>query len=544
MINHRTPILTAELMRRCDNYTINTLAVPSQVLMERAACGVVSYLEDKSSLYFATGDRVLVLCGGGNNGGDGFAVARFLHEGTYGKPRQVSICYCGRLNPDGSPDKTKMSVECARQYDYARQMLIPVFSPAQVAHSLSHADAVVDALFGIGLDRPITGVLAELINAVNGRHIPVLAVDMPSGIHSDTGAVMGTAIRATATVTMQALKVGQLLYPGADDCGEIKVCDIGVDLTPTAEHQVYLADGQMLAAVMPSRNRRTHKGTYGQVALVCGSRGMGGAAVLASKAALRTGAGLVRAVIPECNREIMQISVPEAVLSCYASETPDLKALIHALDACDGVVIGCGLDTSAEALALLGALLDALPVRPDYPVVLDADALNLISKNPWLWNTRLLTEGRGQVIMTPHPMEMTRLSGKTVGEVLSAPIDTASSFAETHGVTVVLKDAHTVIAAPDGTLYICPFGNAGMAKGGCGDVLAGIIGSLAVQRRGAIGQELTLADVAAAGVVLHALAGDAAAEIYGEYALTPSDMIACIGRVTQGFSLSGTVINH
>lgn len=540
MVNRRTPILTAELMRRCDTYTINTLAVPSRVLMEQAARGVVAYLEDKSSLYFATGDRVLILCGGGNNGGDGFAVARFLHEGTYGKPRRVSVCYCGRLSPDGSPDKNHMSVECARQYDYVRQMLIPIFSPAQVAHSLSHADAVVDALFGIGLDRPISGALGELIHAVNTRHVPVLAVDMPSGIHSNTGAVMGVALRATATVTMQALKAGQLLYPGADFCGDIRVCDIGVDLTPAAEHRTFLADESRLTAVMPARSRRTHKGTYGRLALVCGSYGMGGAAILSARAALKSGAGLVHAITPECNRLIMQVSVPEAVLSCYDPVTPDLKALTSLLDACDGAVIGCGLSTSPEALTLLGGLLDALPIRPDYPVVLDADALNLISKHPWLWDTRLLTEGRGQVVMTPHPMEMARLTGMTVGELLSDPSDAAATFAEAHGVTVVLKDAHTVIAAPDGTRYICPFGNAGMAKGGCGDVLAGIIGSLAVQRRDALGGELALVDVAAAGVALHAMAGDAAADEQGEFAVTPSDIVEHLGRVTRGFSDSRT----
>lgn len=538
------PILTSDLMRRCDTHTINTHAVPSQSLMERAAQGVVTYMEEHAHLFFATGDRVLVLCGNGNNGGDGFAAARFLQEGTHGKPRRVSVCYCGKLNSDGSPDKTHMSVECARQYDYVQQVLIPVFSPAQVAHSLAHADTVVDALFGIGLCRPIEGALAALIDAVNDRHIPVLAVDIPSGIHSDTGEIMGTAIRATATVTMQVLKTGMLLYPGADQCGEIKVCDIGVDLSPAAEHSVFLADRRILTAVMPPRHRRTHKGTYGQLALVCGSHGMAGAAVLAAKAALRSGAGLVRAVTPECNREIMQVSCPEAVLSCYDPASPDLKSLTSRLSSCDGAVIGCGLGTSQASLTLLGSLLEILPIRPDFPVVLDADALNLIAKNPRLWNTRLLSDGRGQVIITPHPMEMARLTGKAVGEILTSLPETAVAFAEAHGVTVVLKDAHTVIASPDGTLYICPFGNSGMAKGGCGDVLAGILGALAVQSRGSIGQGLTFANVAAAGVTLHALAGDAAAEAHGEYAMTPSDMIGQIGTVTKSFSDSGTEIGY
>lgn len=536
MIKHRTPVLTAELMRRCDTHTINTLAVPSQVLMERAARGVVTYLEDKSSLYFSAGNRVLVLCGSGNNGGDGFAVARFLHEGEHGHPRVVSVCYCGRLNPDGSPDKTHMSVECARQYDYVRKMLIPIFSPAQVGHSLDHANVVVDALFGIGLDRPISGTLADLIHTVNERHVPVLAVDMPSGIHSDTGAVMGVAIQATATVTMQALKTGQLLYPGADFCGDIHVCDIGVDLTPAADQGVYLADERCLADIMTSRSRRTHKGTYGRIALVCGSYGMSGAAVLATRAALRSGVGLAHTITPECNRQIMQTSVPEAVLSCYDAEAPDLKMLTSLLATCDGAVIGCGLGISAASARLLRRLLETLPLRPDYPVVLDADALNLLAAHPSLWHTRLLTKGQSQVIMTPHPMEMARLTGQTVAEILTDLPRVAASLAKTRGVTVVLKDAHTVITAPDGTQYICPFGNAGMAKGGCGDVLAGIIGALAVQRRSDLGRDLIPADVAAAGVALHALAGDAAADTHGEYALTPSDIVEHLGTVTRVFS--------
>lgn len=535
-------LLTAELMRNCDNHTINTLAIPSQALMERAARGVVTYMEDHTSTYFHSGNRVLVLCGSGNNGGDGFAVARFLQEGTYGSARQVSVCYVGKLNADGSPDQTKMSHECARQYDYARKALIPIFSPRHAAHSLAQADAIVDALFGIGLDRPITGEIAELILAVNQRHAPVLSVDIPSGIHSDTGAVMGTAIQATTTVTMQAFKQGLLLYPGADFAGELVLCDIGVDLSPAVNHPVRLADHNLLRHIMRPRNRRTHKGSYGQIALVCGSYAMGGAAVLAAKAALRSGAGLVRVITPECNREILQISVPEAILTCYDPQHLDLKQLTSVLAHCDGAVIGCGLGTSASSATLLGALLDSLPIRPDFPVLLDADALNLISKNPWMWQTALLTEGKSQVILTPHPMEAARLTGYTVGQILTDPINVAKELASLRGVTVVLKDAHTVIAAPDGETWVCPFGNAGMAKGGSGDVLAGIIGALAVQNRKEI-PSVSLAMIAAAGVALHGIAGDTASNIHGEYAVTPSDLILAISPVTRDFSLTSTVIS-
>ena len=335
-----------------------------------------------------------------------------------------------------------------------------------------------------------------------------------------------------------------MLYPGAEYTGELIICDIGVDLSPANDHSFYLATHDLLTDVMPPRNRRTHKGSYGQIALVCGSHAMGGAAVLAAKAALRSGAGLVRVITPECNREILQIAVPEAVLTCYDPAHPDFKKLTSVIAGCNGAVIGCGFSTSPEAVTLLGTLLESLPIRLDYPVVLDADALNLISENPWMWQSSLLTQGISQVIITPHPMEASRLAKISIGEILSDLPAAAQKLASNHSISVVLKDAHTVIASPDGKLWISPYGNAGMAKGGSGDALAGIIGALAVQRREDIKNGLPLAHIAAAGVVLHGMAGDAAAEHYGEYAMTPSDLIDCIGTVTQSFSHSKTTITQ
>lgn len=531
----RTPILTAEMMRQCDTHTINTVGVPSQVLMERAARKVVEHLEAHSEQFPADGN-VLVLCGSGNNGGDGFAVARFLQEGTWGKPRNVAICYGGALNADGSPDLTRMSAECARQYAYACAALIPVFAPHSSAYILSQAAVVVDALFGIGLDRPVTGTLATLIQAINDRHMPVLAVDIPSGVHGDSGEVMGVAIQATDTVTMQAWKAGLLKYPGADACGRISVADIGVDLSLAESCGLYVADKALIDHAMPQRRRRSHKGTYGRLGLVCGSEGMSGAAVLATKGALRTGSGLLQVFTPECNRTVLQISVPEAIVTCYDAQNPVSQGLMAELNACDGLVVGCGLGTSAKAAELLGSILEACPLRMDFPVVLDADGLNLLARYPHLWQTRLLSQGQGQVILTPHPMEMARLTGASVQNILVDPVAHARALAAERGVTVVLKDAHTVIAAPDGRTYLCPYGNAGMAKGGSGDVLAGIIGSLAVQHRADLLASTCMVEVAAAGVTLHALAGDHAAEIMGEYALTPTDIIDAIGAVTRGCS--------
>ncbi len=536
-----TPILTADLMRQCDDYTIHTLGIPSQVLMERAATGVINYMKTHAKDFPITDGGIFVLCGNGNNGGDGFAVARLLYEEGY---RGISVCYGGKLDKNGNPDKKKMSVECARQYEFLYSLPVEILSPAQALPYPDRSDVIIDALFGIGLDRPVEGDLAVIIRAVNASGKPVLAVDIPSGIHGDSGKILGCAVKATATVTMQALKTGLLLYPGADHAGKLHIVDIGVDLTPARDHKFYLADRALLLSSLPPRNRRSHKGTYGQIGLICGSEGMSGAAILSARGASRAGAGLVRVITPECNRIILQVAIPEAIATCYPSSAPAGREVISALNACDGLVIGCGLGITTQSATLLGIALDACPIRPSFPVVLDADALNLLSRHPHLWQSRLLTEGASQVIITPHPVEMARLTGWPISKILQDPFACALGFAQKRGITVVLKDAHTVIASPEEEAYLCPFGNAGMAKGGSGDVLAGIIGALAVQRREDLNKDLSIAKITAAGIALHALAGDLAADELGESGMTPSDLILKLPLVTKDLSDTKTYISQ
>ena len=535
-----TPILTSALMRECDEYTINTLGIPSQILMERAAQGVVKYLKTFNDL-FPIQNHILVLCGGGNNGGDGFAVARLLVEQ---KLSSASVCYVGRLTANGLPDEIRMSTECARQYKKAVACGIPVHPLSESESLLRSADLIIDAVLGIGLDRPVEGALAALFHAVNATGKPVLAVDIPSGIHGDTGHVMGTAIQATATVTMQALKQGLLLYPGADYAGNLHICDIGVDMTPAEHNRTHLADHALIREVLPPRDRRSHKGTYGRLALLCGSHGMAGAAILSAKGGLRSGAGLIQVITPECNRTILQSNLPEAIVSCYDSASPCLKNLTAAIKDADGLVMGCGLGTSATSLTVLETLLSVCPVRENFPVILDADALNLIAKHPRLWETPILKDGARQVILTPHPAEMSRLTGTSVSDILQDPIAAAKSLAERRGVTVLLKDAHTVIASPDGEIFLCPFGNAGMAKGGSGDVLAGILGAVAVQNRHRIPSGLAAAEIAASAAALHGWAGNLAAREWGEISMTPSDLADTISKVTQRLSHTRTDISY
>ena len=519
------PILTAAEMRLCDEYTIHTLGIPSRTLMERAAHSVVQYMTNDPR--FGDGE-VLVLCSSGNNGGDGFAAARFLAE-----TRPVTVCYVGKTTSDSTPDVSRMSEECHRQYELAVNAGVSVLLPPDVALPLGRCTAVVDAIFGIGLCREVAGETASLFDMINASDTPVLAVDIPSGISADTGEMLGVALRATATVTMQALKAGLLLRDGIDCCGEITIADIGIDLSQVTLTRA-LADESLVRRAMPPRSRRSHKGSYGTLLCVCGSPHMSGAACLAAKAAVRAGVGLTHILTSPDNRLTLQGYIPEAITH-IRNEDDSVEELIARISP-TAAVIGCGLDTTDDSLSLLRTILNSLP--QNIPTVLDADALNLLSHNQSLWHTALLASSDKQVILTPHPREMSRLCGLPVTDILRDPLSVACDYAKAHGVTVALKDAHTVIASPDGGVFICAAGNAGMAKGGSGDVLAGIIGSLLAQCHG----RMSTTEIAAAGVVLHAMAGDTAASLYGEYAMTPSDMIDALATVTRTLSDSRTPI--
>ena len=264
------PILTAVQMKTCDTYTIETLGIPSQILMERAARMAAEILVSRADLFPA--EKVLLLCGSGNNGGDGFAMARFLTDGSLPERRKAAIVYTGQYDEEGKPDVTRMSTECRRQYELAAAAGIPILPRSDAPKIWDNEDiSVVDAVFGIGLDRPVEGEIAHLLTAVAESGLPVLAVDIPSGIHADTGAIMGAALPAKLTVTMQALKAGLLLYPGADLCGEIAVAELGISLAPVVRPFANTADEGILRRVLLPRARRTHKGTYGRTALLCGS---------------------------------------------------------------------------------------------------------------------------------------------------------------------------------------------------------------------------------------------------------------------------------
>ena len=513
------PLLTAAQMRLCDQHTIQTLGISSRTLMERAAQAAIEVMKRELTIDLKT--RIFVLCGSGNNGGDGFAMARFLWEEGY----TVTVCYGGAWN-GSHPEIERMSDQCALQYDLWQT------SGGRTKDNLptlpSHSAVIVDALFGIGLDRPIVGKIAAWIEAVNESGLPVLAVDIPSGVCADTGALLGCAIRASVTATMAYPKRGLLLYPGAVHTGKVAVCNIGIgqdallDENSSNTPTVYQITPEDLTPIL-DRPSYANKGTFGRVLIIGGMTGMSGAAYFAAKSAYRSGAGLVEILSTADNRIPLQTLIPEALFTAFApTEQPNIQALAAILDRADSVVLGCGLGQSSEALALTEHVLRLC----QKPLILDADALNLLAANQQL--KTILTARSAPTVLTPHLGEAARLIGRPIPDIAESLFATADDIARQYHAICVLKDARTVVS--DGsTRYIQNCGNSGMASGGSGDCLAGLVGSLVAQHRNCA--NLPTAYLAALAVLLHAMAGDCAAHCLGEHALMASDIASAIGDI-------------
>ncbi|WP_448915456.1 NAD(P)H-hydrate dehydratase [Eubacterium ramulus] len=484
-------ILNSREMKLCDENTMRRRGMLSAVLMERAALATMQEIVKR---YPNPVTKVLVVCGSGNNGGDGVAVARLLYLKGY----NVTIYFAG--NREKATEETKRQMFIAEQYG----VKISDEYPKDIV------DVIVDALFGIGLSREVTGKYAEILQKMTEQDGYKVAVDIASGISADTGAVMGTAFAADLTVTFGFIKAGQLLYPGTEYTGELKVADIGID-----EQSLYeiKPDLKMLEISdlnrLPRRVNRSNKGSYGKLLILAGSKQMAGAAVFAAKAAYRMGCGLVRVATVEENRIILQEQVPEAVLAVYNNGTDVVKFVETQLHWADAVVAGPGISQSDLSERMLYELLKRIQV----PCLCDADALNLLSKHPDWW--KLV---QSPLVITPHLGEMARLTGRPITEIRDRLVQTAQEFAMEHQITVVLKDARTITAQPDGQSYINVSGNHGMATAGAGDVLSGVVGAL-------LAQKLDMHLAAALGVFIHGLAGDAAAERVGHRAMMASDIV-------------------
>lgn len=528
------PVLDAVGMKKTDRRTIEEYGIPSLELMERAATAVAECVKE----YATKEQRIGVLCGTGNNGGDGVAVARLLKQEGFDVAVLLQNADAYREMKEQEEDSVREKAEgpfsgtseFLYQIKEALRYDVPVCEPERT----DVYDIIVDALFGIGLSKPLEGVYASYAEQINSELHTVIAVDIPSGISAATGEVCGVAIHADETVTFGAAKCGHLLYPGKEYTGKLRIVEIGFPIALLQEYKQgdYLEPAGV-GSILPKRPAYSNKGTFGKVTVIAGSKNMAGAAYFSACAAYRTGVGLVKVVTPECNREILQTLLPEATLSTYG-KTEEVSAVVtDAVRFADAVVVGPGLGQSTEAESLLVFLRDTLvEMGENAPVsVWDADALNLIAKK--MGEEALGTEDErvafinrwlpGKAILTPHPGELSRLLGSPVQSLTKELPAVAKRLASCGTVTYVLKDAVTVVAN-DGACFFNTTGNNGMATGGSGDILCGIIGALT-----AVGLDCFTAS--ATGVWLHGAAGDVAAREKGEAPMIARDILEAIGEL-------------
>lgn len=487
---------TGEQMRRADLYTIEEIGVPSMVLMERAALEVVRCMEEEQ-LDFR---KVLVVCGSGNNGGDGYAIARLLHL----KGHDVTIFFAG--------NSQKRSEENAQQAKIAAHYEIPVITNLDT----EEYSVIIDALFGTGLKREITGHYREILCSVNQMTGEKVAVDLPSGIHDTTGAQMGIAFCADLTVAIAFPKRGLFLQEGNVCAGKILTGDIGISSETFSEGTVTFGyEKQDLFLGFPKRKKNSHKGSYGKVLMIAGSKGMSGAAYLSAKAAYAVGAGLVQIYTHEENRVILQQLLPEAIITTY--DTFDSEQLEKLIQWADLIGIGCGLGKSDTAERVMQYTLK----RALVPCVVDADGINILSKHmEWIEVTNAL------IVLTPHMKEMSRMLQCSVKELIEQRMERLHAFVERYKVVCVLKDARTLVAKEHRNTYLNLSGNVAMAKAGSGDVLAGVI-------VGILAQQCEPYTSACLGVFLHGLAGDMARDKKGAYSVLASDLVAEISSVLK-----------
>ncbi len=490
-------LVNAREMKACDEQTSKTYGMPPVVLMERAAEAVA----DEVKARIKKSATILVLCGGGNNGGDGYATARLLFLLGY----TVSIFPLVKPAKDSLCEKER---KICQNYQIKECDHLPE----------EPADVVIDAIFGTGLSRDLEAPVSDVLKTVNEWPSYRIAVDIPSGVSADHGRILGTGYKADLTVTFAYKKLGQVLFPGAAYCGETVCHDIGI-----TDHafegrlpRVCTLTEEDLSS-FPDRKADTHKGDYGKVLVIAGSSSMCGAAAFAAEAAFRMGAGLVKIFTAEENKSALQTLVPEALLSVYRNDKFDEKALVEDIHWADVCLIGPGLSTTATAQKILKTTLQSVSV----PLIIDADGINLLAKEP-----EILKGPHTDVILTPHIGEMSRLTGDSPMYLKEERLRIAEEFANEYNVILTLKDSRTVTAIPYGKLYLNTSGNHGMATGGSGDVLSGMIAGLL-----AVGAKAELA--ASLSVYLHGLAGDLAAKDVSAASLMARDLLRMIPTVLK-----------
>ena len=501
-------VVTAEEMRELDRLTIERYGLPSLTFMERAGAAIAEAIS--KNFRAAARHGVLIVAGKGNNGGDGFVIARLLKKKRI--PCEVALL----------ARRAEVSADAGhnlRAFLKLKGMVSEIGAGnfALLSDRLSKKGLIVDAILGTGMKNDVRGLFAEAISLMNASGLPIVAVDIPSGLDSDKGTPLGIAIQAEMTVALGYPKLGEVIYPGLDHVGELVVADIGIDQRAVAEvgPRTKLLERETIRWLVPRRVADTHKGSYGHLVVVAGSRGKTGAAILACRAAMRCGAGLVTLAAPRSLNTIFATALTEVMTApLRENSAEEMEPLSDAewrelLAHKQALLFGPGIGINDATENTLRWLLRNL----DMPWVIDADGLNNLASQ-----IDRLRRAKAAPILTPHPGEMARLVGKDTASVNADRVGNARSFALEHRCHLVLKGARTVIATADGKVFINPTGNPGMASAGMGDVLAGILTSL-------LGQGLAAEDAMKLGVYLHGFVGDGVAAAQGEIGLIASDII-------------------
>lgn len=486
-------LVTAKEMKALDVQAQNDYAMPGILLMDNAAQAVAEAVHE--ALTALEGERVVIFCGGGNNGGDGLGAARWLQ--SYGVSVRAFVVGAAldAVRGDAALELAMFTKAGGRVEALSTE---DDWVLAELA--ASKADVLVDALLGTGFHGELEGDVLRACELLNKSEKYILAVDVPTGVNADNGAVSENAVRADHTVTMALVKTGLLLYPGREYCGDIELADISMPVKLVEEYQSdkYRLTDEIVRELLPLRKANAHKGDAGRVVICAGSPGYTGAAALASDAAVKAGAGLVSLYTPLSSRDVLAIKLTEVMVHGLLERMPGILGggaasdVASSAEAADVLAIGPGLGTSESTQEAVRTILQKITT----PVVIDADALTALAGH-----TEILAAMQAQKVLTPHPGEMARLTGLEIAEIEADRINIAKKYAEEWQAIVVLKGAPTVIGCPNGTVYVNSTGNSSLATGGSGDVLTGIIAGLAAQ-------EISLQEAAICGVYLHGLAAE------------------------------------
>jgi hydroxyethylthiazole kinase-like uncharacterized protein yjeF len=515
-------LLTAKQMQECDRHTIEDLGIPGVVLMELAGAGVarvcVQSLNEKNKK--VQGANIAVVCGSGNNGGDGYVVARHL-QNMGANVTTYLLAEPSKLKGDALLNYRCLEMIGGRFIDAYR----PGSLAAQLA-GLRQSDLLVDAIFGTGLTRDLTPFFVEAIQLLDALPCIRVAVDIPSGVDSDTGMIRGAALRADKSVTFAYQKRGHWLYPGRELSGEVSLIDISIPPSTTGRLTglCRLLTADSLRPLLQKRPRTSYKNTFGHLLVVAGAAGMSGAALLSASSALRSGAGLVSIATCGHSQRALEGRHPEIMVtagdpgSAFLTQDDVLQIKAQLIGKA-AIVLGPGIGQELTTRAFAQRLIEEVTL----PMVVDADGLNAASKS-----MKCLKDAQGPRVLTPHPKEFSRLCGVPVAEIEKDRAAHAERFAKEHNVTLVLKGADTVVASPTGELFINSSGNPGLATAGSGDVLAGIIGAF-------LAQGLSPLDAARLGVYLHGAAGDEAKKTLGEMSMNASDVTNALPALLRTF---------